>query len=821
MKCARLFAACALFLCGATATGQEYAPGLVGWVIDSTAHMVIDVAPTPNLVLAPGESIHPQISPSFTVFWSGFIEIRFPGRYRFSFDGDSVQFKVNNSDVAGKWVELEAGRHSIDIFYNRPEGAARVRMLWEGEAFGLEPVPSDRLTHNAARPDLGGHYLIEEGRALALSLGCINCHSAASSSATGRMGPRLTSVGARTSAAWLHGWLADPQAFRSGAVMPSMLTDGEREDVVAYLASLEGESFAPLEKEWGVHEVSKGQQHYFAFGCAACHEQEGLGLAGMGSKMDGPALAAYLQDPTSFDSSGVMPSMNLSRSEAEEIAAYLLQSRHEDFETVAITGDAAQGKHVVQQRGCIACHDLVDGAPLANGLSAPSLTELDGGRGCLADTPPAGVPRYRFQKTQREALAAYVESQRVRADYYAAPIHAFRQSVDNLRCAACHQMENDGPVVQLTERAPLLTDAGSRLQPVWTAAVLAGEKRIRPWLRLRMPVYEADLVAALPAALTKASGLPADHEDAAISASKRRVNRGMDLIGSDAEAGGLACINCHEWGGHTSLGENGPQLKDVAQRVRYEWFHRWLSRPSRIQSGTSMPTFFEHLGPRRANRQIESLWAALSLGDDMPLPSGLGKVAAIAGSEEIPIPGKEAIIIRWFMPEASPAAIAVGMPGAVSYCFDAAVSRIRYAWIGGFVNMAPALAKPAPPAEVLGDIFYRSAGHPIRLENIEEAPATRFKGYRIIDGFPQFHYQLNGVDIYERVVPAAQGDGITREFTLSTVESAAWFLADMETGVTFSSTLGDFEDGKLKLPPGKNVRIDVTVTLDKDAFFEF
>ena len=44
------------------------------------------------------------------------------------------------------------------------------------------------------------------------------------------------------------------------------------------------------------------------------------------------------------------------------------------------------------------------------------------------------------------------------------------------------------------------------------------------------------------------------------------------------------------------------------------------------------------------------------------------------------------VISRTFLPDCSPAAIAVGLPGGLSYCFDAGLCRLRYAWKGGFID---------------------------------------------------------------------------------------------------------------------------------------
>ena len=50
---------------------------------------------------------------------------------------------------------------------------------------------------------------------------------------------------------------------------------------------------------------------------------------------------------------------------------------------------------------------------------------------------------------------------------------------------------------------------------------------------------------------------------------------------------------------------------------------------------------------------------------------------------------KRPLMYRIFMPEASPAAIAVALKHGQNYCWDAGQCRLRYAWYGGFVDPWP------------------------------------------------------------------------------------------------------------------------------------
>jgi cytochrome c oxidase subunit 2 len=77
---------------------------------------------------------------------------------------------------------------------------------------------------------------------------CINCHTVAGTVANGRYGPDLTHLmsrdtlgaGATTNTPdHLRDWIADPNTFKPGSMMPAMhLTDRQNEQITAYLLTL-------------------------------------------------------------------------------------------------------------------------------------------------------------------------------------------------------------------------------------------------------------------------------------------------------------------------------------------------------------------------------------------------------------------------------------------------------------------------------------------------------------------------------------------------------------------------------------------------------
>jgi cytochrome c1 len=83
---------------------------------------------------------------------------------------------------------------------------------------------------------------VEVGKQLYYSkYGCQSCHIIDTKQDKGYIGPTLTHVGSRLSAAWVYSWLKDPQALRPGTQEPKRnLSDDEARALTAFLMSQKG-----------------------------------------------------------------------------------------------------------------------------------------------------------------------------------------------------------------------------------------------------------------------------------------------------------------------------------------------------------------------------------------------------------------------------------------------------------------------------------------------------------------------------------------------------------------------------------------------------
>ena len=133
-------------------------------------------------------------------------------------------------------------------------------------------------------------------------------------------------------------------------------------------------------------------------------------------------------------------------------------------------------------------------------------------------------------------------------------------------------------------------------------------------------------------------------------------------------------------------------------------------------------------------------------------------------------PHRRPLMYRIFMPEASPAAIAVALPHGISYCWDASTCHLRYAWLGGFVDPMPVWKGNGNGlAKIIGTKFWTGSKHFPFHKKTPSDFSPQFQGYRKIDGHPEFHYTTGDINIYERITALPSGMGLTRHFRIPNI----------------------------------------------------
>ncbi|MEM7230566.1 MAG: c-type cytochrome [Planctomycetota bacterium] len=201
---------------------------------------------------------------------------------------------------------------------------------------------------------------LEASEVLLGELLCTNCHSGPKETISRlfpREAPRLERVGNRVTSSYLRKLLSDPQSVKPGSAMPAMLhaipagdRDATVDHLVHFLSSLRTDSAGNHAGDPA--RIEAGRQLYHQVGCVACHganaSLDDLKKSYLGHKDTKPAdphppipfgriaekttvteLARFLRDPLAVRPSGRMPSLNLSRTEADSLAAYLLREQFE------------------------------------------------------------------------------------------------------------------------------------------------------------------------------------------------------------------------------------------------------------------------------------------------------------------------------------------------------------------------------------------------------------------------------------------------------------------------------------------------------------
>lgn len=466
-------------------------------------------------------------------------------------------------------------------------------------------------------------------------------------------------------------------------------------------------------------------------------------LGALGSKTRPEVLAAYLRDPLAVHPGGRMPRMQLQTQEATDLARYLCRQVDESVPAelpVAPPGVAAKelfaahgmavpagfeqwpagqqwvaaGEMLLTAKGCVNCHEVEVNGRRLTGRPATALERVLGTAqlsGCLGE---GGAVRYALAAAERQALLVFVQDG-WKVSAAAAPAYRARVALRRYGCLNCHVRDGEGGLsnelaerMRLLEKAenaddvrpPVLTGIGHKARQSWLRGVLVEGQRARPWMQLRMPQYGV-AVAELPEALPRLDGLPPDDTIRRVERTPERIAAGRQLIGKE----GLGCISCHDISGIANPGTRGPDLATIQQRVRYEWYERWLHQPLRLAPGTRMPQAFADgqstlktvLGGQ-PQAQAEAMWAYLSLGPGLPLPQGLetpkGLILTVREHPEL---------LRTFLPEVGARGIAVGYPQGVHFAYDAHSCRLVYAWSGNFLDVSPVWNnRGGAPAKPLG-----------------------------------------------------------------------------------------------------------------------
>ena len=230
----------------------------------------------------------------------------------------------------------------------------------------------------------------------------------------------------------------------------------------------------------------------------------------------------------------------------------------------------------------------------------------------------------------------------------AVPIEFANRQMKNLRCVNCHKIddqesiyayafEDEGSRGLQAVEVPMLTFAGEKLLGDWMDQQISGrlDYRTREHFTIQMPAFPArgSVIASglcgqhgfeknedkRPWPIPTSSQTDSDNAAQILKSRKRLAQIGSEIAAMEK---GLACMRCHPIGdkkpvaAFDALSTNFAYASD---RLRYEYFTRWMFDPQRVDSTTKMLKFspdrktttFKPAFDGDARKQFEALWLYL------------------------------------------------------------------------------------------------------------------------------------------------------------------------------------------------------------------
>jgi mono/diheme cytochrome c family protein len=483
----------------------------------------------------------------------------------------------------------------------------------------------------------------------------------------------------------------------------------------------------------------------------------------------------------------------------QTIASFISLEAKEPEPTAAKSGFSIdqslveKGRGLFASLGCAACHQMKDGdKAIVSELKTKLLGELNASAGCLAENVRGKAPRFGLSAKQRASLAAVLK-----AGTEESPAESVHRTLASLNCYACHKRGQLGGVEDARNEyfeslqkemgdegrlPPLITGVGDKLRPDWLKHVLINSAEDRKnYMVVKMPKFGPNnvgsLVEGFAAVDMKLDSLPTiefPEPDYRIKAA------GRHLVGGQA----LSCIKCHDFGPHPSTGVRAISLTTMHQRLRPEWFDRYLRDPQFYRPGTRMPapwpfgmaTVRDVLNAD-VTLQIAAVWLYLADGGKAAVPVGLVREPM----ELKPI--GEPIIYRNFIEGAGSRAIGVGYPEKVNLAWDANDMRLAMIWHGAFIDASRHWTGRGQGFEApLGDHLIPLAPNaPLaKLASLNDPWPTalaresgfRFLGYTLNEKQqPTLRYSFAGITVEDQPVPLVKAGsafaGLRRTLTLS------------------------------------------------------
>jgi mono/diheme cytochrome c family protein len=166
---------------------------------------------------------------------------------------------------------------------------------------------------------------------------------------------------------------------------------------------------------------------------------------------------------------------------------------------------------------------------------------------------------------------------------------------------------------KVDQTRPQLTFVGEMLHASYLENIITGtaSPRPRPWLDMRMPAFHSR-ANSLATGLARLHGVePGKPDTPAPDAALAEI--GKKLAGTE----GFGCNTCHGIGevkATAAFEVEGINFALSHERLRKEWFIRWMDNPASITPSTKMPRYSEDGQSQRpelegdALKQFDAIW---------------------------------------------------------------------------------------------------------------------------------------------------------------------------------------------------------------------
>lgn len=673
-----------------------------------------------------------EASSPASIVWTGELFLPDEGTYQFAaeFRG-RLLWKLGDQTLIDEFAE-ELVVRSASLTLNEgktlplrieftPSQGSTLRTFWSGPKFAPEPLSEMHLTppiDAAGAPAtltihtwplyLRGETLLERHR-------CAACHDLGDAPAPVS---DLAVLGRWLKPAWIEKRLR-AAAPESHSAMPAMgLSDAEAAAFAAAISANTADA-SPKIPSLTPEQAANAETLLTTSGCLACHSWKDIGqdksniggdLTQIGDKWTFAFFQKWLSDPQKVDPHAQMPRPALSDEEIAVLAALLAasQSPKDEAQNQPSPSNAAaiDVKSLAANRRCGACHVLPASLRTETPPRLPRPASF--ASACLAE-PTDRHPGFAFTDEERRALETALRSHSAKAAdiAFARPT---RSPLEKQGCTQCHARGAEGGLRQklleiaaeLPERFPRLTEmtppplnsVGDKLHDrALRDAILRTPKtkKQRPWLDVRMPLYtfsDAEL-KTLRDELLREDRVPESVGEILSSPLKKLPTEaelrsaGARLVTTD----GFSCTSCHDIGvwkaSPAKPAARGTDLAMCGQRLRKEWFLRWLRNPARIAPNMEMPSLqvpVKGVLGGDLDAQLLALWTVMNQPGFTPPSSAALRVLAGDPGGRQPIAYLTDVVIADGKSYIKP--LLVALPNQVNFLWDMEENRLARFWTG-------------------------------------------------------------------------------------------------------------------------------------------